>query len=152
MIFEPITEDSIKLALEIVNSNRTYNILENGNPVRSLKEVSSEFLNTISDSFLIIQENKQIGIINFLKNNPKDNHPWIGLLMIKAEYHSLGYGKKAYTCFEDKLKQQKFDHVRIGVLQANFIALEFWKSLGFTFYCNRDWRGKVVNCFEKPLM
>ncbi|CAH2716848.1 hypothetical protein BACCIP111895_04036 [Neobacillus rhizosphaerae] len=152
MIFEPITENSIELAMEIINSNPTYNILENGNPLRSIKEVRSEFLNTISDSFLIIQENKHIGIIDFLKNNHKDNHPWIGLLMIKGDYHSLGYGKKAYTAFEDKLKQQKFNNVRIGVLQKNLNALEFWKSRGFKFYCNSDWRGKVVDCFEKQLM
>ncbi|MDR4947243.1 GNAT family N-acetyltransferase [Neobacillus cucumis] len=152
MFFEPITENSIELALEIVNSNSTYNILENGNPLRSIEEVSSEFLNTISDSFLIIMENKYIGIIDFLNNNPKDNHPWIGLLMIKGDYHSLGYGKKAYASFEDKLKKQKFNKVRIGVLQGNLIAIEFWKSLGFKFYGNSNWRGKTVYCFEKQLL
>ncbi|MED4224427.1 GNAT family N-acetyltransferase [Neobacillus cucumis] len=152
MIFEPITENSIELVLEIVNSNSTYNILENGNPLRSKEEVSSEFLNTISDSFLIIMENKYIGIIDFLNNNPKDNHPWIGLLMIKGDFHSLGYGKKAYASFEDKLKKQKFYKVRIGVLQGNLIAIKFWKSLGFKFYCNSNWRGKAVNCFEKQLL
>src|SRR5690242_7435425 len=152
MIFEPITENSIELALEIVNSNSTYNILENGNPLRSKEEVISEFLNTISDSFLIIMENKYIGIIDFLNNNPKDNHPWIGLLMIKGDFHSLGYGKKAYASFEDKLKKQKFYKVRIGVLQENLIAIEFWKSLGFMFYGNSNWRGKAVNCFEKQLL
>jgi hypothetical protein len=54
MIFEPITEKSLETALEIVNSNPTYNILENENPLRSIKEVSSEFLTQITDSFLII--------------------------------------------------------------------------------------------------
>lgn len=152
MIFEPITESSIEVALEIVNSNPTYNILENGNPLRSKKEVSSEFLNTFSDSFFIIRENKHIGIIDFLKNNPKDSHPWIGLLMIKGDYHSLGYGKQAYASFEDKLKKQKFNKVRIGVLQGNLVAIEFWKSLGFNFYYSSNWRGKVVDCFEKQLL
>jgi GNAT superfamily N-acetyltransferase len=152
MIFEPITENSIELALEIVNSNSPYNILENGNPLRSIKEVRSEFLNTISDSFLITMKNKHIGIIDFLKNNPKDNHPWIGLLMIKADYHSLGYGKKAYVSFEDKLKKQKYNKVRIGVLQENLIAIDFWKSLGFNFYCNSNWREKAIDCFEKQLL
>jgi ribosomal protein S18 acetylase RimI-like enzyme len=63
--------------------------------------------------------------------------------MIKGEYHSVGYGKKAYAAFEDQLKQQKTNNVRIGVLQKNLNALEFWKSLGFTFYCTSDWRGKI---------
>ncbi|MEY2196229.1 GNAT family N-acetyltransferase [Neobacillus sp. BF23-41] len=82
--------------MEIVNSNPTYNILENGNPLRSIKEVSSEFLTQI--------------------------------------------------------KQQNFNTVRIGVLQKNLNAIEFWKSLGFKFYANSTWRGKGVDCFEKHLM
>lgn len=72
--------------------------------------------------------------------------------MIKGDYHSLGYGKKAYTAFEEKLIRQKFNHVRIGVLQNNLNALVFWKSMGFKFYGNRDWRGKRIDCFEKHLI
>jgi ribosomal protein S18 acetylase RimI-like enzyme len=152
MIFEPITENSIEIALEIVNSNPTYNILENGTPLRSLNEVNSEFLNTFSVSYLIKQKNRNIGIIDFLKKNPRDNHPWIGLLMIKGDYHSLGYGKKAYASFEEKLKQQQFNNIHIGVLQNNLKAIEFWKSLGFKFYGNSEWQGKVVYCFEKQII
>lgn len=152
MIFEPITEKSLELALEIVNSNTTYNLLENGNPLRSIKEVSNEFLNPITDSFLIIHENKYIGIIDFLKNNPKDNYPWLGLLMIHDDYHSMGYGKKAYVSFEEKLKKQNFTNVRIGILQKNLNAIEFWKSLGFKLYGESTWEGKSVDCFEKHLM
>lgn len=151
MIFEPITEDSIERALDIVNSNSEYNLLENGNPLRSIEEVRSEFLNSNSDSFLIIRENKYIGIIDFLKNNPNDNHPWIGLLMIKGDYHSLGYGKIAYASFEDHLIKQQFNKVRIGVLQDNVTAKGFWKSLGFKLYGNSIWQGKAVDCFEKKI-
>lgn len=42
MIFEPITEKSLEIVWKIVNSNTTYNILENGNPLRSIDEVSNE--------------------------------------------------------------------------------------------------------------
>lgn len=152
MIFEPITEKSLEIVWKIVNSNTTYNILENGNPLRSIDEVSNEFLNPITDSFLIIHENKSIGIIDFLKNNPKDNYPWLGLLMIHDDYHSMGYGKKAYVSFEEKLKKQNFTNVRIGILQKNFNALEFWKLLGFKYYGNSTWGGKSVDCFEKHLL
>jgi ribosomal protein S18 acetylase RimI-like enzyme len=54
-----------------------------------------------------------------------------------------------YFSLEEKLKQKKFNCVRIGVLQKNVNALEFWKSLGFRFYGNNEWEGKVVDCFEK---
>ncbi|WP_147535748.1 GNAT family N-acetyltransferase [Bacillus marasmi] len=152
MIFEPVTELLIELALEIVNSNRRYNILENGHPIRSIEEVRKEFLNPNTESFLILYKNEYIGLIDFLANNPNDNHPWLGLLMIHKDYHSLGYGKMAYAAFEEKLKQENYDNVRIGVLQKNLKAQAFWKSLGFEYYGESTWEGKVVNCFEKNLM
>ena len=82
VIFQPITENSLDIVLEILNSNTHYNILENGVPSRTIEEVKNEFLNLNTESYLIFLENKYIGIIDFLKNNPYDNCPWIGLLMI----------------------------------------------------------------------
>ena len=96
VMFRPITEDLLEFVLEILNSNSHYNVLENGNPLRTIEEARNEFFNQTTDSYFIILENKYIGIIDFLKNNPKDNCPWIGLLMIHGDYHSMGYGKKAY--------------------------------------------------------
>ncbi len=149
--FKPITENLLKFVLEILNSNSNYNILENGKPLRSIEKVKSEFLNEVTDSYLIVFKNKYVGIIDFLKSNPKDNCPWIGLLMIHGDYHSMGYGKKVYVSFEEKLKQQNFDNIRIGILQKNITAKKYWVSLGFKFYKNSQWEGNIVECFEKQL-
>lgn len=152
IIFQPITEDLLAFALEIINSNSHYNILENGNPLRTIEEARNELLNQNTDSYLIILENKHIGIIDFLKKNPNDNYPWIGLLMIHGEYHSMGYGKEVYLLFEEKLRQQNFTKVRIGILQENTGAQKYWTSLGFKFYRNRQWQGRTIECFEKSLI
>lgn len=149
--FETITEDTIKLALDIVNSNSFYNRLENGNPLRSLSEVYDEFLNPDTDSYFIKIENKYVGIIDYLNNNPKDNYPWIGLLMIHGNDHSLRYGRKAFHSFEKILKQQKVSKVRIGVLETNSHALHFWKSLNFIAYGTSVWRGHTIVCLEKQI-
>ena len=151
MNFESITEKSLNLALDIMNSNPTYNMIENGNPVRTIKEVRSELLNSTTNSYLIKMNEEPIGIIDFLDNNPKDNHPWIGLLMIHGAYHSLGYGKKAYVAFEESLKQQHFKKIRLGVLDNNEQAKRFWRSVGYSFYGKSELEGKVVDCFEKKL-
>lgn len=151
-VFQPVTENLLDVVLEILNSNSHYNILENGNPLRTIEEARSEFLNTITESYLIFMENKYVGIIDFLKNNPGDNCPWIGLLMIHGEHHSKGYGKLAYNLFEEKLRQQNFDKVRIGVLRENTGAKKFWTSLGFKFYANKKWNDKGIECFEKQLI
>ncbi|WP_026477093.1 GNAT family N-acetyltransferase [Alkaliphilus transvaalensis] len=149
--FQPITENTLELVLEILNSNPHYNILENGNPLRSIEEVREEFLNQVTDSYLMILDNQYIGVIDFLKNNPKDNCPWIGLLMIHGDYHSRGYGKKSYVAFENKLKEESFNNIRIGILQNNINAKKYWTSLGFKFYKNSQYQGKLVECFEKRL-
>jgi len=151
-MFQPVTEDLLDIALEILNSNTHYNILINGKPLRTKEEARDEFLNPNTESYLIFLENKYIGINDFLKNNPGDNCPWIGLLMIHVEYHSKGYGKMVYNLFEEKLKQRGFTKVRIGVLLENIGAKKFWTSLGFKFYANKQWREKTIECFEKRLV
>ncbi|GGM18538.1 hypothetical protein GCM10011351_00370 [Paraliobacillus quinghaiensis] len=151
MDFESITEESLGIVLDIVNSNSSYNVFENGDPLRTIQEISIDFLNPSTDSYLIKHEGKYIGVLDFLKNNPKDNHPWLGLLMIHRDYHSMGYGKKAYLSFEEKIIQQKLNNVRLGVLESNKNAKEFWGALGFEFYDNSEWCGRVVSCYEKQL-
>lgn len=152
MMFHPVTEDLLDIALEMLNSNTHYNILENGVPTRTLEDARNEFLNQNTESFLIFLDNKYIGIIDFLKNNPNDNCPWIGLFMIHGEYHNKGYGKTAYHLFEEKLKQQSFNKVRIGIIQENTGAKEFWNSLGFRFYTYKKWKDKTIECCEKQLI
>jgi len=120
-------------------------------PEEAREEARGIFLNQSTDSYLIFLENKYVGIIDFLKNNSKDSCPWIGLLMIHGDYHSIGYGKKAYVAFEEKLKRQNFNNIRIGILQENLIAKKYWTSLGFKFYKNSEWEGKLIECFEKQL-
>lgn len=44
IMFQPITEDLLELVLEIINSNSHYNIMENGNPLRTIEEARNEFL------------------------------------------------------------------------------------------------------------
>src|SRR5690606_8953326 len=125
MIFESITEESLEHAVAIINSNPSYNILENGDTLRSIKEVRKELLNSKTNSYLIMKNKQPIGIVDFLENNPKDNCPWIGLFMIHGELQSLGYGKKAYAAFEEKLIQNHYKKLRLGVLHNNEQAKVF---------------------------
>lgn len=98
--FEAINEETLEIVKSIVNSNENYNILENGNPLRTDEEIKTEFLNPKTESYLIIVENKNVGVLDFLANNPKDKQPWLGLLMIHGDFHSMGYGKRGYLSFE----------------------------------------------------
>ncbi len=149
--FEKITEKSLDTVLEIVNSNSSYNKLENGRSTRTLEEINKEFLNPSTESFIIKIENKNIGVIDFLPNNPKDDKPWLGLLMIHQDYQGLEYGRMAYLDFEKRFLRKTYNSVRLGVLEENRNGMTFWRSLGFQFYRESSWNGKTVKCFEKRL-
>ena len=58
----------------------------------------------------------------------------------------------AYNLFEEKLKLQNCNKVRIGILQENKTAKKFWTSLGFKFYASKQWKDKTIECFEKQLI
>lgn len=150
--FESITTDTLEVALTIVNSNPTYNRLENGRTTRSLEEITEDFLDPKTVSLLVKLENKPIGIIDFLKENPNDHAPWLGLFMIHGDYQSLGYGRKVYDSFEEKLNEYGLKHVRLGVLQQNESARRFWETLGFKLYKESLWEGKAIYCFEKSII
>jgi GNAT superfamily N-acetyltransferase len=149
VVFELLTKDTLEFALDIVNSNPKYNRMENGRPSRISSDLTNDFLNPGTDTFLVKIENKPIGIIDFLKENPNDHAPWIGLLMIHGDYHSLGYGKMVYAHFEEELMQKGLKNVRLGVLQQNVAARHFWEAQGFKFCKESQWDGKAVHCFEK---
>ncbi|MBS4197370.1 GNAT family N-acetyltransferase [Lederbergia citri] len=147
--FERVTEDTLENVLEIINSNSTYNTLENGISSRTMDEIRNQFLNKTTDSFLITVDHQQIGLIDFLKNNPKDNCPWLGLLMIHGDFHSKGYGKTIYQAFEEQFIRDEISKVRIGIIQENEQAKRFWTSLGFCVYGQSQWNGKTVDCLEQ---
>jgi len=151
MKFERVTADTLAAVLDIVNSNPAYNTMENDHPSRTLEEAKSEFLNGESESYLILEGGKQIGLIDFLRNNPNDGCPWLGLLMIHSDYHAAGYGRRAYASFVEQFVLHQYPKLRIGVLRSNVKALAFWTSLGFCPFKTSTWRGKDVDCLEKDL-
>ncbi|WP_165867391.1 GNAT family N-acetyltransferase [Paenibacillus pinisoli] len=151
MKFERVTANTLDAVLDIVNSNPVYNTMENDHPARTLGEVESEFLNGESESYFITDGSKRIGVIDFLRNNPNDGCPWLGLLMIHGDYHAAGYGRKAYASFEEQFVMHQYPKLRIGVLRSNVKALAFWTSLGFRPFKTSTWRGKDVDCLEKEM-
>jgi RimJ/RimL family protein N-acetyltransferase len=149
--FERITEEHLEKVLAIVNSNSDYNLLENGIAFRTIEEVSLEFLNETTESYFIYVHDQHVGVVDFLHKNPKDDSPWIGLIMLHSDYHSKGYGRRVYLEFEKKLVYENYKKVRLGVLQENEKAREYWLSLGFAFYKQGRWNEKTVDCYEKIL-
>lgn len=152
MTLEEITKDKIKKVQEIVLSNKTYNVLENGRETRSMKEIKEEFLNPATYSYFIKVDKDYIGLIDYLPENPKDQYPWLGLLMIHEQWKGNSFGKRAYHLFEKGIKNSGKHAIRLGVLNNNRDAKAFWESLGFSYYDTKPFKaGREVDCYEKKL-
>ncbi|QOY35690.1 GNAT family N-acetyltransferase [Anaerobacillus isosaccharinicus] len=148
--FEEITEDTLYIALEMINSNPEYNLLEHGKEMRTEKDLRLELLNERTTSVFIKLDDTYIGVIDYLVNNPKDNQPWLGVFLIHRDYQGYGFGSQAYFQFEKQLLKKAGEVIRIGVLKENRIASEYWEAKGFSYYQTTfNENGKEILCLEK---
>jgi GNAT superfamily N-acetyltransferase len=152
MYFEEVTKETLYIALEIVNSNQSYNVFENEIPTRTLSDIEDEFMNPNTTSVFIKLEDTYIGVIDYLMENPKDNCPWLGLLMIHGDYQGFGFGAQAYALYENEMRKRGVKSVRLGVLSENLKAIQFWNSLGFLYIkTESNHNCKKILFFEKIL-
>lgn len=133
MHFEEITKETLYIALEIINSNKDYNLLENGAAERTIAEIEEEFINNKTISVFIKLDDTYIGVIDYLMDNPKDHSPWLGLIIIHSDYQGYGFGAQAYTLYENEMLNQGVKHIRIGIIKENLKAKQFWESNGFLY-------------------
>ncbi|WP_160720988.1 GNAT family N-acetyltransferase [Bacillus sp. USDA818B3_A] len=150
--FEEINKESLYIALEITNSNRPYNLMENGIETRSLTEMEKEFMNPETISSFIKLDDTYIGVIDYILENPKDSFPWLGLLMIHSDYQGYGFGTQAYEQYESAMRSRGLNKIRLGILQENTKAQHFWESLGFVYYITSSAQnGSGILCYEKQI-
>lgn len=148
--FEEITKETLYIALEIINSNPYYNVVENGRDQRGLEEIEEEFLNPVTTSVFIKLDDTYIGVMDYLMENPKDQSPWLGLLMIHGDYQGFGFGTQAYALYESDIRKRGLVRTRIGVIRENVKAKQFWDSLGFLYIKTAlSENGKEIFVYEK---
>ena len=150
--FEEIKKETLYIALEIINSNTHYNIVENERAQRELEEIEKEFLNPVTISVFIKLDDTYIGVMDYLMENPKDQYPWLGLLMIHSDYQGFGFGAQAYELYENEMRNRGLQCVRLAVIKENVKAKQFWGSLGFlNVKAALSENGKGIFVYEKNL-
>lgn len=149
--FESITKPNLYIAEEIINSNPDYNVMELSKKSRLQEEIEQELWNDHTLSVFIKLEDTYIGIVNYMLRNQKDHRPWIGLFLIHSDYQGYGFGTQAYYVFEQKLKLEEVKELRLGVLQQNTRALEFWLRKGYNVYTSSVVNNNKIDCLEKLL-
>jgi GNAT superfamily N-acetyltransferase len=152
MYFEEVSKETLYIALEIINSNSAYNVLENGKMLRTLADIEGDFINPNTIIVFIKLDDTYIGLLDYLMENPNDQQPWLGLLMIHGDYHGNGFGTQAYAQYENEMIERGLQRVRIGVFKDNVKANTFWKSLGFSYFKTvTGQNGNEILCYEKVL-
>ncbi|MES2437395.1 MAG: GNAT family N-acetyltransferase [Patescibacteria group bacterium] len=135
---DPILLQDIGSLQNLAEKSKDYIELVEGRPLR--ESDAGDMLLSLPDGkqmedkyVLAIREGEAfIGVIDVIKDYPKANIWFIGLLLLDPEYRNKGLGRKIYTGLKAELKSRgDFESIQISVFENNTQALEFWKKLGF---------------------
>ncbi|WP_192929870.1 GNAT family N-acetyltransferase [Alkaliphilus serpentinus] len=114
---------------------------------------------TLEDKFLLgvysYSDNKLIAIVDILRDFHKAGEWMIGLLLLDKEKRKIGLGRAIQSFIEEWVKEQGGSTLKIGVLEINNKAMEFWCKTGYKEYkrVNMEFGGvdEVVIAMEKRL-
>jgi GNAT superfamily N-acetyltransferase len=82
--------------------------------------------------FMIRNQDEDIGVIDLYLGWNESYKVCIGLFLLTEPHQRKGLGSRAFTMIRDEIARwPSFSLLRIGVVQTNKGALEFWKSVGF---------------------
>lgn len=77
------------------------------------------------------QHSELIGALEFLRDYPKPEEWWIGLLMLDPRVRNRGLGARVCRSTFDWIAREGGKAVWISVLEANEAAQRFWLRMGF---------------------
>jgi GNAT superfamily N-acetyltransferase len=143
--FEKLIEETLYIASEMVNSNKEYNMIENGCAERTEEEICEEFASGMGEHYFIKADDTYIGLFSYVEGE-------IHLFMIHGNYQGYGYGTMAYVELMNWLEQQGKTTIRVVVLKNNEKGRHFWEGFGFTFLEEKTIpKGHVVDVYEKGI-
>lgn len=127
------SHDAGKMILEMLPPEKTY----------EEKYVYGVFKNNIN----------LVGLVDIVKDYPEKDVWMLGLLLVDPSERKKGLGKLIHAEIVKLVKSESGKKIRIGVLENNKNALEFWMLLGYEFIkesrmSKTDERNKTILVFE----
>ncbi|WP_149181879.1 GNAT family N-acetyltransferase [Streptomyces sp. TRM49041] len=85
--------------------------------------------------------------------DPDDPDPWIGLLMVHARDHRMGFGRELAEIVEKRFRALGRTGVRLAVPDNNHKAIAFWRAIGYQEIDRREdlEPGRPSVVMRKPL-
>lgn len=80
---------------------------------------------------LLKQTGELIGVLDWMEKNPSDGNPWIGLVMIRADWQRRGLAAEAFGGLAERLRSHGMSTLRAAVIQRNQAGRALADRLGF---------------------
>jgi ribosomal protein S18 acetylase RimI-like enzyme len=132
-------EENIRRAQVVLESAPNYERLVTGGPVSAA--AGEEFFDELppgktpdeKSNFIIQSDREDVGVAECIRGWRETGFAHIGLLLIDERFHGRGIGRAAMQEIERWIVSTwpETHTLRIGVIETNSGALEFWKKLGF---------------------
>ena len=139
MRLDPATEADLPRLLEVYLSNPQYLEWTEGGDfdIELLREDWKNVQSAEGRHMLALRDRESaepIGLIEYLEVNPNDGHPWIGLIMVRADRQREGLAAEALEAVCDLITLNWASPIRLGVIDQNNAGLALAVSLGFQPY------------------
>jgi RimJ/RimL family protein N-acetyltransferase len=78
------------------------------------------------------EQDELVGVLAWMAPHPRDQCPWIGCIVLRADHQRQGLGSEVLRRVEQLLTAEKWERVRASPLLAQPWAQAFLESLGYT--------------------
>jgi len=158
LTYRSTTSADVPQLVEVYNSNPFFmEVSEGKSAVTSLEvardlEENQAMPGSYSISVCEMQTDRVIGILQFILKNPRDGHPWLGLLMIHQEKQGRGMAAECLHTLIAWYRENGFSSLHLGVLEKNERVVPFYEKHGFVRYELRatERMGNVI-CMSRDL-
>jgi RimJ/RimL family protein N-acetyltransferase len=123
--------------LEVFESNPRYLGWTGGFDMEALRGAWESARSERGRNFMAITHGaarELVGVIEYLEVNPNDGHPWIGLIMTRADRQREGFAREAMDAVCHHVNLNWASPVRLAVIDQNEGGLGLAESLGFEPY------------------
>ncbi|MED4754364.1 GNAT family N-acetyltransferase [Brevibacillus choshinensis] len=160
LVYSPVLESDFSELLHVYNSNPDFMEYSYGQRFVTVEIVEQDhadnmafaFANSYSYCLREASSHSLIGIAQFILNNPRDGHPWLGLIMIDSRAQGKGYAKEFLDGLIDWYRENGYTSLHLAVLEKNQAVVPFYETYGFVPYEERvtEKLGRVI-CMAYPI-
>ncbi|MFT4417087.1 GNAT family N-acetyltransferase [Fredinandcohnia humi] len=151
----PSSIKKIKIEKAIMNSNPTFNYISTGTQYLRDEDIAkdhAEDLHIQKERYLTKKNDEYVGILEYTMENPNDQMPWLGLLVVNQNSQNKGIGREIYRIYEEEMRKRNVNEIRLGCMAENLIGLSFWEKQGFNKYKEMQYNERLMYGLKKLLL